>query len=248
MNSMGFSSLAKIIGKSNKAILYDQRGTGKSTMDLIDTNTITLDLMVSDIETIRRHLNIKSWVVLGHSFGGLLAAHYATKFPERIKGLILSSSGGVDIELLSIIDIKSRLTPLQQDSLKYWSNRIAKGDTTYNAKFQRGKNLAPAYLYDTTYITSIAHRMTQANMQINQLVYQNMRNIKFDCSNKLKNFDSPVLIIQGEEDIIPKQIAEKSHMVYKNSELVYIPKCAHYGWLEQPEIYFNTINGFLSSL
>lgn len=248
MSSEGFIPLAKIIGKSHKAIIYDQRGTGKSTLNAVNSTTVTMELMLEDIETIRKHLKISDWVVFGHSFGGMLASYYASKYPDRVKGLVLSSSGGVDLELLSNLNINSRLTKTQQKAFQYWNTKIANGDTTYYARLQRGKNLAPAYLYDKSHVNAIAKRLTQGNMKINGLVWQDMRTMPFDCKAALKRFAKPVLIIQGEHDIIDKQISEKTNTLFKNSELVILDKASHYGWLEQPDLYFGKIESFFTTL
>ena len=244
-SSEGFISLAKILSKSAKAIIYDQRGTGKSTIDGINSSTITMDLMVKDIETIRKYLEIEEWVVMGHSFGGMLASYYASKHPNRINGLILSSSGGIDLDLFSNLDVNGRLTRLERDSMNYWQNQLSRGDTTYFARLQRARYLAPAYVYDKSHVNTIAERLTQGNMRINGLVFQNMQKIGFDCVAELRTFPSPVLILQGKDDIINKRIAQKAHTVFKNSKLVLMEKCGHYGWLDQPEIYFPEIRDFL---
>ena len=248
MNSEGFKSLAKIIGKSNRAIIYDQRGTGQSKISMINANTITMDSMVNDIEIIRNHLNLKDWIVFGHSFGGMLGSYYASKFPGKIKGLILSSSGGINMGLFSRINITSKLTNLERDSLSYWNNKISNGDTTHFARLQRGKFLAPAYLFDKSNVPIVAKRLTQGNSTVNQLVYQNMRKIGFDCSEGLKKIEAPVLIIQGKEDLIDKQTAETAVKVLQNSTLVILEKCGHYGWLDQPELYFKSIDEYLKRI
>lgn len=248
MNSEGFTSLAKKLGQNNMAIIYDQRGTGKSKIPKIIENTITIDAMVSDIETIRKYLNIDQWIVLGHSFGGMLGSYYTSKFPDKVKGLILSSSGGINMDLFSDLNIASRLTDLERDSLKYWNSQIANGDTTYFTRLQRGKYLAPAYLFDKSNVPIVAHRLTQGNPRINGLVFQNMRKIGFDCAEELKGFQAPVLIIQGKEDIIPKSVADTAKSVLQNSTLVLLEKCGHYGWLDQPDLYFKSVNEFLSTL
>ncbi len=248
MSSEGFRALAEIMGQSHKAIIYDQRGTGKSKISRIDTSTITMDAMIRDIEMIRNHLEIDEWIVFGHSFGGMLASYYASKFQERVKGLILSSSGGINMELFSIININVRLTSLERDSLNYWNAKIANGDTTYFARLQRGRFLAPAYLYDKSNVPIVANRLTQGNLTINRLVFQNMRKIDFDCSEALKDFKAPVLIIQGQEDIIDKSIAETAHGVFRNSTVTILEKCGHYGWLDQPERYFGAIENFLQEV
>ena len=71
-----------------RAVLFDQRGCGRSTPHAsLEANT-TWDL-VADIERIREHLGIERWVVFGGSWGSTLALAYATKHPERVLELIL---------------------------------------------------------------------------------------------------------------------------------------------------------------
>jgi len=248
MNSDGFENLAIKLSKNYQAIIYDQRGTGKSVLKLIDTTTITMKLMVDDIESIRKQLNIKSWSVLGHSFGGMLASYYASQYPEAIEKIILSSSGGIDLDLLNYVQesINSRLGKTNLDSLTYWNNKISDGDTSYFAKFQRGKYLAHAYIVDNKYIPIIAERLTQGNSVINQLIWTDMQKINFDCASDLKTFVKPVLIIQGKQDIIKSETAEKAHKAFINSRIVYLEHSAHYGWLDNEESYFKELNSFLT--
>lgn len=71
-----------------RIILFDQRGSGRSTPAAELKENTTWDL-VSDIEKIRQHLNVKDWIVFGGSWGSTLALSYAIKHTENVKGLIL---------------------------------------------------------------------------------------------------------------------------------------------------------------
>jgi proline iminopeptidase len=71
-----------------RIITFDQRGCGRSTPHAELRQNTTWDL-VSDIETIRRRLNIDRWQVLGGSWGACLALAYAETHPERVSELIL---------------------------------------------------------------------------------------------------------------------------------------------------------------
>ncbi len=247
MNSDGFVGLATELAQHNLVIIYDQRGTGRSILKKADESTITIKLMANDIETLRKHLKVNRWTVFGHSFGGMLASYYVSLYPENVSSLILSSSGGIDLDLQSYVskNINAKLSAEESDSLQYWSNVINKGDTTYYAKLQRGKWLAPAYLYNRKYIPEIAERLTQGNPAINSLVWNNLQKIKFDCSNQLSKLDIPVLIIQGKQDIIEEKTAMKAHKVLKNSTVVFLDNCVHYGWLDQKDEYFAAVEKFL---
>jgi proline iminopeptidase len=247
MNSDGFEGLAKKLAEHYETILYDQRGTGKSTLPVLDSTTITMKLMMDDIESLRKQLHIDQWSILGHSFGGMVASYYATLYPDRIDKMILSSSGGIDLELLQYVQasINDKLSPTDLDSVNYWSNKIAAGDTSHSALLERGKHLAPAYVMDKKFIPVIAERLTQGKPMINQLIWNDLQKINFDCAEKLKSFDHPVLIIQGKEDIIHPETAEKAHQVLPNSRVVLVDHSIHYGWLDNEAVYFKEINTFL---
>lgn len=71
-----------------RAVLFDQRGSGRSTPrgELRDNSTAHL---VADIERLREHLGIERWLVFGGSWGSTLALAYAQAHAERVSGLIL---------------------------------------------------------------------------------------------------------------------------------------------------------------
>ena len=248
MNSNGFEGMAKILAATQQTIIYDQRGTGKSELKEINAKTISMKIMADDIEALRKHLKIKKWNILGHSFGGMLASYYATIYPNSINKLVLSSSGGIDLSLLKGPNlIEQNLSKVEKDSMNYWDDKIEKGDTSYAARLGRGRAMAPAYVYDQKYVPVIAERLTQGNSTINGLLWSDMQKMNFDCTAKLKTFKNPVLIIQGKEDVISNEIGELAQKTLPNSKLILLENCRHYGWLDAKEKYFGEINSFLKS-
>ncbi|MBS0194811.1 MAG: prolyl aminopeptidase [Proteobacteria bacterium] len=71
-----------------RIILFDQRGSGRSTphADLEDNTTSHL---VADIEKLRAHLRIARWQVFGGSWGSTLALAYAERHPQVVTELVL---------------------------------------------------------------------------------------------------------------------------------------------------------------
>lgn len=74
--------------KHYRIILFDQRGCGRSRPHASVQNNTTWDL-VSDMELIRRALDIETWAVFGGSWGATLSLIYAQTHPERASHLIL---------------------------------------------------------------------------------------------------------------------------------------------------------------
>jgi len=71
-----------------RIVLFDQRGSGRSTphADLVDNTTWDL---VADIERLRAHLGIARWQVFGGSWGSTLALAYAQAHPQYVSELVL---------------------------------------------------------------------------------------------------------------------------------------------------------------
>lgn len=248
MNSEGFIELAKELSKKNTTIIYDQRGTGKSKLETINSATINIDLMVADIEALRKHLGYKKWIIMGHSFGGLLAYYYTSKHPEKVRAMIQSSSSGMDLAMFDQFNIRDGLSNIQRDSLQYYSNKIRLGDTSYQTAIKNATFLAPAYVYNKEHIPKVAKRLTQGNRLINSLVWQNIRQKNLDVKEDLENFSKPVLILHGDQDIVPFEQAQNAHGILKYSKLVILPNTKHYGWLDCKTLYFNSIFGFLNEI
>jgi proline iminopeptidase len=73
---------------SLRVIMFDQRGVCRSE-GLLEGEVLRLRDLIEDCEAIRKHLNIKRWSVIGHSFGGYLAILYALDYPSVIEKIVL---------------------------------------------------------------------------------------------------------------------------------------------------------------
>lgn len=71
-----------------RIILFDQRGSGKSTPHACLENNTTWDL-VSDMEILRAALQVEKWQVFGGSWGSTLALAYCQSHPDRVTEIIL---------------------------------------------------------------------------------------------------------------------------------------------------------------
>ena len=66
-----------------RIVLFDQRGSGRSQpFASLEENTTWH--LVEDIEKLREHTGINSWIVFGGSWGSTLALAYAEKHPDRV--------------------------------------------------------------------------------------------------------------------------------------------------------------------
>ena len=69
-------------------IIFDQRGSGRSTPSACIKNNTTQDL-VKDIEKLRIFLKIDKWMVFGGSWGSSLSIAYSQEYPKNVVNIVL---------------------------------------------------------------------------------------------------------------------------------------------------------------
>ncbi|GJL96633.1 MAG: proline iminopeptidase [Hyphobacterium sp.] len=81
------------------AVLFDQRGCGRSTPNFLLHNNTT-EHQVADIDALRKKLGIHRWIVMGPSWGSTLALAYSQAHPDSVSGLLVEGVFlGADKEL-----------------------------------------------------------------------------------------------------------------------------------------------------
>lgn len=77
-----------------RIVLFDQRGAGRSrplaSEPNADLSANTTHHLIADIELLREHLGVDSWVMLGMSWGTTLGLAYAQTHPRRVSALVLA--------------------------------------------------------------------------------------------------------------------------------------------------------------
>ncbi len=247
-SSHNFQKLARKLSENNTVVLFDQRGTGFSQVDVCNSQTITLDAMVEDMEALRKHLNYSKISVMGQSFGGMYAMLYTQKYPENINKLILSHSGGMTMSFRDEIGSRIR-SRLDTENISLWNNSNRINDPNL-AQISLAKGICSAYVYDKRYsnivFKGLAYNSRQ-NRSVTSLVFNNLYEISYDVRSAMKKFDNQVLIIHGAQDIVNPNVAKFANDIFSNSELLILDKCGHYGWIEHPDKYYGSILDFLKS-
>lgn len=75
---------AKALSVKPYVIAFDQRGVLRPEA-IKDNEEFHIDDIIYDCEEMRTAMGITSWSLLGHSFGGMLAARYASMFPKKYR-------------------------------------------------------------------------------------------------------------------------------------------------------------------
>ena len=243
-------------------ILFDQRGCGKST-PLGETLNNTTEHLISDMESIRKKLQIKEWILFGGSWGSSLALAYAIKFEEYTKGLILR---GVFLsrkqELDWFLNEVDQFFPELHAVLLNHKPHINKFnlvssyvDLVFSENLEQAKKAAVAWNTFEGSILKMIPSETNENNNINfdfelarakvQLHYIS-NNCFIDGEDILKQINilknKPVVIVQGRYDMVcPPKTAYEVAQKMPQAEVVMVPDAGHSASEE------GTLNGLIKA-
>ena len=71
---------------------------------------------------------------------------------------------------------------------------------------------------------------------------------RHDYRDALKMVATPVLIIHGTEDLQPEEASRLYVEAFPNARLQVIEQAGHFSFLEQPEVFAQTVSDFLANL
>lgn len=81
-----FFTTAPFIKKKKRVMLYDLRGHGKTEKTPTGYN---LDTMANDLEILTSNYTDQPVILIGHSYGALIALRFAQTYPNRVKQMVL---------------------------------------------------------------------------------------------------------------------------------------------------------------
>jgi len=237
--------------KSRKLIFYDQRGNGRSTLEKIDSTTFTVELMVEDLEGLRKEFGLDKLNIIGHSWGGLLAMYYTVEYPDNVKRLILVDSAPVNTELL-IACYEKQISMFAPDEWEHvqelWNSEeyLAGNPDVHNEAMRISEGTIfsnKAYIDDYMKVAAFNEETAKNAVQMNDLATQMKLNI--NVQDKLSNITCPTLIINGREDFIVEEAPQLAHRLIANSEIVYIDSAGHYPYIENSTSFFRELELFI---
>lgn len=236
--------------KHYQIILFDQRGCGQSK-PLGETNGNTTQDLLSDMEAIRKHFDIKSWIIFGGSWGSALALAYATQYPETIKALILR---GIFLSRKTELDwfldeVKAFFPEAHQtlldflpddkrdDLVKNYSELVFSNDLkisgpasiTWN-RFESGllKLLPQAEGNKILTDEDIQNEIARARVQLHYIKDQCFIDGKKILEKVSQLKDIPTTIIQGRYDMVcPPITAYELYQCMPHANFIIVPDAGH---------------------
>jgi len=240
-------------------VYYDQRGRGRSAEN-VRPEAVTLASDVEDLDRVRQHLKLDAPALLGHSWGALLALEYALRHPDRVSRLILMnpapvSAGELAIMRKAYVDQLGPDMQRQQEILN--SPAYQQGDpgavtARYRIHFKWALKRPGDYERLITRMHAAFLRqgrdgILKARAVEERLLQDTWLMPGYDLLPKLHDLHIPTLVLVGDQDFVPVELAERLAHALPDGKLVTLRDCGHFAYLERPEEVRGAVDDFFGA-
>lgn len=224
-------------------VFFDHRGQGRSARGA--QSSYTLDNNVDDMEALRLHLGLGPIIVIGVSYGGMVALTYASRYPANVAALLPIVTTAYHGFLPRAREILAeRGTPEQ----------IRVCERLWNGTFETAEQMQEYFavtgpLYSTRYDAQAASsgfaRAIYSPAAINQGFGGFLRS--YDVRADLPTINAPTLVIGGARDwICAPEFSEQIAAAIPGADLLILPESSHRVWADQPAEFQRALAGFFA--
>lgn len=233
----------ELLAPNLKMVYFDQRGCGRSEHS--PTQEYSLTRLIDDLEELRQFLGLNEWYLMGHSFGGLLAASYAYKYPQNTQGVILTNA------TLTMVDsfkhqirkgseiLGLSMEEFQRDNL----------EAILNTYYSVLSMLLEKEQYFTLQYTDLHNKNIVDKIDEELATDPNFQRFVFTSKEYFQDFTlltpkikAPVLIIAGEYDDAVGPVHQK--FKFKNQK-IHLLKTAHHPYIENRQEFKHAVLNFI---
>jgi proline iminopeptidase len=242
------------LAENNLVVFYDQRGSGRSLETKLDEKHINIDQFVEDLETLRTSLGFDKFILMGHSWGGLLAMQYAVDHQENLIGLILLNTAPADSkgQKAFVDEFGLRTKNIHNDIKPFFAYEDFK-ELTATQVLDLYRKLFSVYFYNPEEVKDLSLNFSIASAQSGFKVMEEMSKTFWLQPNinlfpSLKKLSVPTFILHCKQDIVPVWTAQEIKDAIPQSEIVVLDHCDHFPYIEQSSQFFNELNKFLKKI
>lgn len=209
---------------------FQQRGVSPST----GSGPFTMEQHTADAAAVLDNREVMRAVIVGHSFGGYLALHFAVSHPERVAGLVLIDGLGVvgDGGLAELgQELTARLLPDARDRMRQLGEEMGDHPTDELASEQQ-RLLWPGYFADPASapafdlrVSVAAHLGARASIAAHQ---------SSGFTDALAGLTIPVVSVLGERSPLPVSQGKQTAALIPGADVRVIPGAGHLPWHEEP--------------
>lgn len=251
-------------------LLYDQIGSGESSR-LDDISDYTVTRHIEDLNSILKKIGAEKAILIGQSWGGILAAYFVGEHPESVEKIIFTNPGSLyplpkdwkNVEPPDSLQLKSPIFTNAQGNAKVKNLRTTVVNymaTHFGVKLATDKEadefstysayeINKSTVFDTSKTVKLSDVPSISSMNgyySGIMTFQNLIE-GVNRRDKLKGLNTPILVLKSQYDNQIWGGTREYLEFFKNHQLQIIPNAGHFIETEQPVLYIQYIQQFLNN-
>ena len=236
-----------------QVVTYDQSGCGNSARPS-DMARYSLDRYVEELDALRRHLGFERVVLVGHSWGGMLAPAYAARYPDAVAALVLA---GAAVRVADFQEAAAQwlaaIGPDARATVERAERTGALDDPAYGQVLQDyyARHLCRLDPYPDWFVrvaAEISRNPVYGYLNGPTEFQLGGALAGLDNSAALKAVRVPTLITCGEYDEAPPWVAQRIRQHVRKARLTVFPALSHMTHIEDPALVIGTTSAFLGDV
>jgi uncharacterized protein (TIGR00252 family) len=240
-------AMPQVAGAGFRCIAPDQFGLGES--DGPPGGDYSVGAQANVLRQAIQRLSLRNVVLIGHDTGGAVAQLYAARWPEEVRGLVLTNSVAFRAWPVSIVRLMKMALKLGAGKIVLhprWGRSMACSRMGFPAGFTEPESLTPeiAELYLEPLLRN-AFRREQVRRYILAMDNRHTRGL----GRELKEFSQPVLAAWAEGDrMLSPSIGKRLANLFPRGEYLNLAQGGHFHPEEFPEQIAEAVAGFLKKI
>ena len=196
------------------------------------------DTYVEQISDALAALHIERATICGVSFGGLIAAAFAARYPERVVSLVLVSALPPGWKPDARVRFYLRSPRLLAPLFCIASLRMYKEIAVAAQGRWAGMAAATRHGWNVT-----RHMFSPSRMARRVSLLEGI-----DLSERLRGVRCPALLLTGEDGldrVVPPRLSRQYLTLWPQAKTTTIPRTGHLGLITRPDVFAGIVNGFV---
>lgn len=225
------------LSENYRVTTYDLRGHGYTDITLTG---YTSPQQAEDLHGLLEYLNIERAYLVGHSFGGVIALHFAVLYPERVSGIVILDAG---------VPALRHLRTLQDwPGWEKWKDKLE----AYGIKREKFTDDAERIIRKSFVIPvqfGLRKGQERQTKRLEKLldetsVVKEFRDIAGLTEDRLAEIQNPTLAVYGKTSPYWK-IGSRLQELLKNCKAFFMQETGHFYLMQKPDAFVEFLRQFL---
>ena len=213
-------------------VYWDQRGTGLSAR--VNHDELTIVTYVNDLNTLaNRYSPGRPVVLIGESWGGMVATRYINEYPQRVAGAVLIEPGPLDGVTMEQVEDDMFDLDIKSEWLNdmVWNSQFLSPDDHARKDYERmlgAKNGQPRFHEDKVNPAPVWRLGAAASKYLMEDGQDNNGKFDYDFTTNLSAYTTPVLFIAGAwSEVLGESLQRKQVLKYPSASLEVVGGAGH---------------------